>query len=63
MEELVSIAIASVMAKFPEEFHNPKYKFEVFDLAKMACNELIDKHFWHLIVSPFVMSLGEIKNE
>lgn len=63
MEELFDIALASVMAKFPKEFHNPKYKFEVYDLVEMAANELMHKHLYPLIVTPFVESLGEVKNE
>ena len=59
MEEFFDIALASVMAKFPEEFHNPKYKFEVFDLVEMACKELMHKHLYSLIVTPFVESLGK----
>lgn len=62
MEELFVIAFTSVMAKFPEEFHNPKYKFEAFDLIEMACNELMHKHLYSLIVTPFLMSLGEVKD-
>lgn len=62
MEELFAIAFTSVMAKFPEEFHNPKYKFEAFDLIEMACNELMHKHLYLLIVTPFLMSLGEVKD-
>ena len=62
MEELVDIALVSVMTKFPEEFHNPKYKFEIFDLVEMTCNELMHKHLYSLIVTPFVESLGEVKD-
>jgi len=63
MEELFDIALSSVMAKFPEEFHNPKYKFEVFDLVEMICKELMHKHLYPLIVASFLMSLGEVKDE
>ena len=52
MKELFNIAVAFVMAKFPEEFHNPKYKFEVFDLVEMIYKEL----------EQFLMSLGEVKD-
>lgn len=62
MEELFVIAFTSVMAKFPKEFHDPKYKFEVFDLIEMACDELLHKHLYPLIVTPFLMSLGEVKD-
>ena len=62
MEELFDIALASVMAKFPKEFHDPKYKFEVFDLVEIACDELLHKHLYSLIVTPFIMSLGGVKD-
>ena len=62
MKELFDIALAFVMAKFPEEFHNPKYKFEVFDLVEMIYKELAHKHFYPLIVTSFLMSLGEVKD-
>ena len=63
MEELFGIALASVMAKFPKEFYDPKYKFEVYDLVEIAADELLHKHLYSLIVTPFVMSLGEVKDE
>ena len=61
MEDLFDIALVSVMAKFPGEFSNPKYRFEIFDLVSIGCNELIHKYFWSLIVIPFVESLGEVQ--
>ena len=63
MEELFDIALTSVMAKFPGKFSNPKYRFEIFDLVSLACDELMHKHFWSLIVTPFVKSLGEVEIE
>lgn len=63
MEELFDIALASVMAKFPKEFRNPKYKFEVYDLVEMAANELMHKHLYPLIVTQFIESLGEVQHD